>query len=133
MNTSDGENPYKVQRELQETMQHNVGIVRDESEMQAALEHLKAFWERARKVGVTGNRDFNPGWHTALDLQKSAHGFRSHHPRGLGTKGKPRRAVSRGLPGEERGVCESEHDRLEGRRWRGCKSGASRFRRCERI
>jgi succinate dehydrogenase / fumarate reductase flavoprotein subunit len=65
----DGENPYTVQRELQETMQHNVGIVRDESEMQAALEHLKAFWERARKVGVTGNRDFNPGWHTALDLR----------------------------------------------------------------
>ena len=65
----DGENPYTVQRELQETMQHNVGIVRDESEMQAALEHLKAFWERTRKVGVTGNRDFNPGWHTALDLR----------------------------------------------------------------
>src|SRR4029453_12287344 len=62
-------NPYTVQRELQETMQHNVGIVRDESEMQAVLEHLKAFWERARKVGVTGNRDFNPGWHTALDLR----------------------------------------------------------------
>ncbi len=64
-----GENPYTVQRDLQEVMQHNVGIVRDESEMQAALEHLKTFWERARKVGVTGTRDFNPGWHTALDLK----------------------------------------------------------------
>ena len=64
-----GENPYTVQRDLQEVMQHNVGIVRDESEMQAALVHLQTFWERARKVGVTGTRDFNPGWHTALDLK----------------------------------------------------------------
>ena len=65
----DGENPYIVQRELQDVMQHNVGIVREESEMQSALEHLKTFWERAAKVGVTGTRDFNPGWHTALDLK----------------------------------------------------------------
>ena len=65
----EGENPYSVQRDLQETMQHNVGIVRDESEMQAALEHLKTLWQRARKVGVIGTRDFNPGWHTALDLK----------------------------------------------------------------
>jgi succinate dehydrogenase / fumarate reductase flavoprotein subunit len=65
----DGENPYLVQRELQEIMQHNVGIVREESEMEAALEHLKVFWERSGKVGVTGTRDFNPGWHTALDLK----------------------------------------------------------------
>ncbi len=64
-----GENPYTVQRDLQEVMQHNVGIVRDESEMQAALEHLQTFWERARHVGVIGTRDFNPGWHTALDLK----------------------------------------------------------------
>ena len=66
---SDGENPYTVQRDLQEIMQHNVGIVRDESEMQSALDHLKTLWERAGKVGLTGNRDFNPGWHTALDLR----------------------------------------------------------------
>jgi succinate dehydrogenase / fumarate reductase flavoprotein subunit len=65
----DGENPYLVQRELQEIMQHNVGIVREESEMEAALEHLKVFWDRSGKVGVTGTRDFNPGWHTALDLK----------------------------------------------------------------
>ena len=50
-------------------MQHNVGIVRDESEMRSALDHLRTFWERAARVGVTGNRDFNPGWHTALDLK----------------------------------------------------------------
>ena len=66
---SHGENPYSVQRDLQEVMQHNVGIVRDESEMRSALDHLITFWERAARVGVTGNRDFNPGWHTALDLK----------------------------------------------------------------
>src|SRR5947208_17163478 len=37
--------------------------------MRSAIDHLKTFWERARHVGVTGNRDFNPGWHTALDLK----------------------------------------------------------------
>jgi succinate dehydrogenase / fumarate reductase flavoprotein subunit len=66
---SRGENPYSIQRDLQEVMQHNVGIVRDESEMRSALDHLRTFWERAARVGVTGNRDFNPGWHTALDLK----------------------------------------------------------------
>src|SRR5262249_61283851 len=67
--SSHGENPYSVQRDVQEVMQHNFGIVRDESEMRSALDHLKTFWERAAQVGIAGNRDFNPGWHTALDLK----------------------------------------------------------------
>jgi len=67
--SSNGENPYSVQRDLQEVMQHNVGIVRDEGEMRSALDHLKTFWDRSARAGVTGNRDFNPGWHTALDLK----------------------------------------------------------------
>ena len=66
---SAGENPYAVQRDLQETMQDNVGIVRNEGEMLTALEHLQQLRERARRVGVIGLRDFNPGWHTALDLK----------------------------------------------------------------
>jgi len=66
---SVAENPYLVQRDLQEIMQDNVGIVRNETEMKSALDHLKTFLERAARVGVTGNRDFNPGWHTALDLK----------------------------------------------------------------
>ena len=64
-----GENPYTLQRDLQETMQDNVGIVRNEAEMTSQLEYLRKFWERASHVGVTGNREFNPGWHTALDLK----------------------------------------------------------------
>ena len=63
------ENPYTVQRDLQEVMQADVGIVRTESEMKSALEHLKTFRERANRAGVTGHREFNPGWHTALDLK----------------------------------------------------------------
>ena len=64
-----GENPYSVQRDLQEAMQELVGIVRNEAEMRAALEKLRTFWERAGRAGVTGHREFNPGWHTALDLK----------------------------------------------------------------
>ena len=64
-----GENPYAVQRDLQELMQHNVGIVRNENEMQTAVQELQKLWDRAGHVGVIGNRDFNPGWHTALDLK----------------------------------------------------------------
>ena len=64
-----GEPPYAVQRDLQELMQENVGIVRTESEMRYALEALGGLRARAAKVGVTGNRDYNPAWHTALDLR----------------------------------------------------------------
>ena len=66
---SAGENPYQVQKDLQEVMQDNVGIVRTEAEMKSALEQLAKFWERTNHVGVTGHREFNPGWHTALDLK----------------------------------------------------------------
>ena len=65
----EGENPYTLQRDLQETMQDNVGIVRTEAEMKSQLEHLRKLWDRAGQVGVSGNREFNPGWHTALDLK----------------------------------------------------------------
>jgi succinate dehydrogenase / fumarate reductase flavoprotein subunit len=49
-------------------MQDLVGIVRQEDEMVRAVEGIEALWERARRVHVEGNREFNPGWHTALDL-----------------------------------------------------------------
>src|SRR5205823_238941 len=63
------ENPYQVQYDLQEIMQHSVGIVRNENEMKAVLERLKEFRDCANGVRVTGNCEFNPGWHTALDLK----------------------------------------------------------------
>jgi succinate dehydrogenase / fumarate reductase flavoprotein subunit len=64
-----GEGPYQVQDSLQETMQSLVGIVRAEHEMEAALAELESLKERAAKVSVPGNREYNPGWHTALDLR----------------------------------------------------------------
>jgi len=66
---SGGENPYEVQQNLQEIMQDSVGIVRHQDEMKPVLERLKEFRDRANGVRVTGNREFNPGWHTALDLK----------------------------------------------------------------
>jgi succinate dehydrogenase / fumarate reductase flavoprotein subunit len=66
---SAGENPYKVQEDLQETMQGLVGIVRTESEMQEAVQRLAGYNERASRVGVGGRRDYHAGWHTALDLR----------------------------------------------------------------
>jgi succinate dehydrogenase flavoprotein subunit len=65
----DGENPYQIQKDLQELMQDNVGIVRTESEMQYALGQLQQLKERANRGAVTGNREYNPGWHTTIDLK----------------------------------------------------------------
>jgi succinate dehydrogenase / fumarate reductase flavoprotein subunit len=62
------EGPYQIQHELQEMMQHNVGIVRTEHEMELALKEIIRLEEQASRVGVYGNREFNAGWHTALDL-----------------------------------------------------------------
>src|SRR6185312_5352444 len=64
-----GEGPYQVEHDLQTMMQELVGIVRRDEEIRRALDALKALRERAQKVSVTGNREYNPGWHTALDLQ----------------------------------------------------------------
>ena len=64
-----GENPYKVQSDLQESMQALVGIVRLESEMQEAVQRIEGFKERASRVGVSGGREYHAGWHTALDLR----------------------------------------------------------------
>src|ERR1044071_9601904 len=64
----DGENPYQIQKDLQELMQDNVGIVRTESEMQYALDQLQQLKGRANRSGITGNREYNPGWHTTIDL-----------------------------------------------------------------
>ncbi len=63
-----GENPFAVQHELQEMMQDLVGIVRVESEMESALGEIAKLRARAGKAGIAGNREYNNGWHTALDL-----------------------------------------------------------------
>ena len=63
-----GENPYAIQFDLQETMQNLVGLIRVEREIQDALARIEALKVRAGKVRVEGHRQYNPGWHTALDL-----------------------------------------------------------------
>ena len=64
-----GENPYKVQYDLQDTMQALVGIVRTETEMQEAVARLTGFNERAARAGIEGHREYNSGWHTCIDLR----------------------------------------------------------------
>jgi len=66
---NDGANPYTVQHELQDVMQDLVGIVRQEQEMLQALERIRGFKAAAEKVSVSGNREYNGGWHAALDLR----------------------------------------------------------------
>ncbi|AZK96317.1 MULTISPECIES: fumarate reductase/succinate dehydrogenase flavoprotein subunit [Streptomyces] len=63
------ENPYTLHQELQQTMNDLVGIIRREGEMKQALEQLARLADRAGRVGVEGHRQFNPGWHLALDLR----------------------------------------------------------------
>jgi len=63
-----GDGPYRIQQDLQETMQRLVGIVRAEHEMLSALEAIEQLKVRAQAVRVSGNREYNSGWHTALDL-----------------------------------------------------------------
>jgi succinate dehydrogenase / fumarate reductase, flavoprotein subunit len=65
--TADG--PYQVQNELQNMMQELVGIVRLENEMTRALDGISKLKTRAAKVAVYGHREYNPGWHTAIDLK----------------------------------------------------------------
>lgn len=63
------ENPYGVHQDLQDTMHSLVGIIRTEPEMRSALSTLDELHRRAARVAVEGHRQYNPGWHLALDLQ----------------------------------------------------------------
>ncbi|MFE4699559.1 fumarate reductase/succinate dehydrogenase flavoprotein subunit [Streptomyces sp. NPDC056738] len=63
------ENPYTLHQELQQAMNDLVGIIRREAEMEQALEKLAELRVRARRAGVEGHRQFNPGWHLSLDLR----------------------------------------------------------------
>ena len=64
-----GDGPYQIQHALQQTMQDLVGIVRREDDMRRALGKIDELRALAQRVSVDGNREYNPGWHTALDLR----------------------------------------------------------------
>ena len=67
---SDGnENPYTIQNELRELMQAQVGIIRNQADMESALNMIRTLKERARGVSAPGGTAYNPGWHPALDLE----------------------------------------------------------------
>jgi succinate dehydrogenase / fumarate reductase flavoprotein subunit len=66
---ADGPSPYDIHTKLQETMQSLVGIFRVEEDLQAALREIGRLRDETARVRVTGSREFNPGWHLAIDLQ----------------------------------------------------------------
>ena len=68
-NGKQAEGPYQVQYDLQNLMQSKVGIVRSHGPMEEALQELQGLEARAERVRVEGNREYNPGWHTAMDLR----------------------------------------------------------------
>jgi len=67
-NGNGGENPYSIHADLQNCMQNLVGIIRTENELRQALKEIAVLKERLKKVSVEGHRQYNPGWHLALDL-----------------------------------------------------------------
>lgn len=68
-NRESGENPFVVAEDLQKVMQTMAGIVRNEKDLVRARTELAKLKERAAGVNVSGNRQFNPGWHQAIDLR----------------------------------------------------------------
>ncbi len=67
-NPEDGDNPYEIQAQLQEKMQELVGIARSQENLTQALEEIRSLCEKTDDVHAIGNREYNAGWHTALDL-----------------------------------------------------------------
>ncbi len=63
-----GENPYAIQQDLQQSMNDLVGIIRTGEELEESLAVIEKLKERARAMVVEGNRQYNPGWHLAIDL-----------------------------------------------------------------
>ena len=112
-------------------MQDLVGIVRQEAEMQQALEKIAALKLRAAKAGISGNREYNTGWHTALDLDNLLTVSEIVTKRRARAQGKPRRTISRRLSRKERGVGKIQSPGDEGSRrrpQRGQERPSSRFR-----
>ena len=86
-----GENPYAVQQTLQNVMQDLVGIIRTEAELKAALEDIRDLRARVAHLTVEGHRQYNPGWHLAIDLREHAAGIGGGGPSSSRTHGEPRR------------------------------------------
>ena len=68
-NGATPENPYTLHLDLQQTMNDLVGIIRKPDEVAEALAKLGELRERFKNLQVEGHRQFNPGWHLAIDLR----------------------------------------------------------------
>ncbi|MFQ5913238.1 MAG: fumarate reductase/succinate dehydrogenase flavoprotein subunit [Nitrospinota bacterium] len=66
---TDGEDPFRVHRDLREMMQNDVGIIRNEEGLKRGLEKLMEFRERIGRARAQGSRLYNPGWHLVQDLE----------------------------------------------------------------
>jgi succinate dehydrogenase / fumarate reductase flavoprotein subunit len=64
-----GDNPYSIQSDLQQSMNDLVGIIRTEAELEQSLAAIGELKQRAERMAVEGHRQYNPGWHLALDLR----------------------------------------------------------------
>ncbi len=127
-----GANPYEIQQELQERMQDLVGIVRTESEMLQALDVIAALRKRAAEAGVAGNRQYNNGWHTAMDLP-NCWTCQRPSPAPPCSAGKPRRTVSRRFPGKRSRMGQVQYRGPARRRRPGAGGKTSRPRGARRV
>ena len=96
-----GENPYTIQHDLQQSMNDLVGIIRTAAELEESLQEIEAFKERAKTMVVEGHRQYNPGWHLAIDLRNMLIVSRVHREGGAGARGVARRPHPRRLPGTD--------------------------------
>lgn len=69
LNRESGENPYLIHEDLQETMQSNVGIVRDDELLTLGISGIDKLWNKFKNVKADGASQFNPGWHQAIALR----------------------------------------------------------------
>jgi succinate dehydrogenase / fumarate reductase flavoprotein subunit len=64
-----GEDPYQLQRDMQDVMQRLVGIFRVDADLQEAVAELAKLRARLPSVAVSGGRVFNPGWNLCFELR----------------------------------------------------------------
>ena len=127
------ENPYAVQHKLQDVMQDLVGIVRQEQEMLQALERIRELKIASDAVSVDGNREYNAGWHTALDL----HNLLTVSE--IVTRAALERKESRGahfrddFPAKDEQSRKIQYRGAERTEWRSAARRASQSRPCERT
>ena len=67
-NPNEGDNPYEIQAQLQDKMQELVGIARSDESLKQALDEIEILRGKAQTTHAVGNREYNAGWHTVLDL-----------------------------------------------------------------